>query len=116
VLVVLIKISQSEKAIAPRLLSGMRAFLPAAARAVPVKAVPVKAAPVKAAPAYVGPVTSDPRAAAAPQAAHALTGPAGLRLAGQPTSQTISISDMTRTSAAGEGALGPHPAREPEPV
>jgi hypothetical protein len=100
--VVLIKLSESENVITPLPRFGMRAFL----------TVPVQtglSAILRARSAR--PSTDLPSAAAQQQpCAHVLTGKAGLRLTGPATNY------MTRISATGEGASGPHPAREPEPV
>ena len=98
----LIKLSESENVITPPTRFGMRAFL-----TVPVQADP--SAMLRARSAR--PSTDLPSAAATRQpCAHVLTGGAGLQLPGQATNY------MTRISAIGEGASGPHPAREPEPV
>jgi hypothetical protein len=100
--VVLIKLSESENVITPLPRFGMRAFL-----TVPVQAG--SSAILRARSAR--PSTDLPSAAATRQpCAHVLTGGAGLQLFGQATNY------MTRISAIGEGASGPHPAREPEPV
>ena len=98
----LIKLSESENVITPLPRFGMRAFL-----TVPVQADP--SAMLRARSAR--PSTDLPSAAAQRAAcAHALTGGAGQLSIGQATNY------MTRISAIGEGASGPHPAREPEPV
>jgi hypothetical protein len=100
--VVLIKLSETETVITPLPRFGMRAFL-----TVPVQArrsVILRARSAR-------PSTDLPSAAAKRAAcAHALTGGAGELIIGQATNY------MTRSLAVGEGARGPHPAREPEPV
>ena len=98
----LIKLAETENIVVPRPRFGTRAFL----------AVPAQAGPsaILRAPG-ARPSTDLPSAAARRQAcAHALTGRAGLQGTGQ------AASYMTRISAIGAGASGPHPAREPEPV
>jgi hypothetical protein len=115
--VVLIKISETESVITPRPRSGMRAFLPVSATAVLAKAAFAKAAPAQAGPSASAralstrPSVNDLPAAARKQqhGTHVLTDWAVLPLTGQ-------ASYMTRISATGDGASGPHPAREPEPV
>ena len=98
----LIKLSESETVITPLPRFGMRAFLTVPAQA-------GESAMLRARSAR--PSTDLPSAAATRQpCAHVLTGWAGLQLFGQATNY------MTRISATGEGASGPHPAREPEPV
>ena len=98
----LIKLSESENVITPLPRFGMRAFL-----TVPVQAD--SSAMLRARSAR--PSTDLPSAAAQRAAcAHALTGGAGQLSTGQATNY------MTRIIAASEGASGPHPAREPEPV
>jgi hypothetical protein len=100
--VVLNMISETESVLTPRPRSGMRAFLP----------VPAQDGPSASARALIArPSTNDLPAAARKQqhCAHVLTDWAVLPLIGQATY-------MTRISATGEGAVGPHPAREPEPV
>jgi hypothetical protein len=100
--VVLIKLSESENIVLPRPRFGTRAFLTVPA--------PVGSSAILSA-LSARPSTDLPSAAAMRAAcAHALTGGAGQHLIGQATNY------MTRISASGEGALGPHPAREPEPV
>ncbi|HMH90284.1 MAG TPA: hypothetical protein VK586_04280 [Streptosporangiaceae bacterium] len=98
----LIKLSESENVITPLPRFGMRAFL----------TVPVQAGASAILRARSARPSADlPSAAATWQAcAHARTGGAGLHLIGQATNY------MTRSLAFREGALGPHPAREPEPV
>ena len=118
----LIKLSETENVLLPRPRFGTRAIfavpVQAAASvqaasvqaAASVRAVPVQAASVHGGPSAIlrassaRPSTDLPSAAAQGQpCAHALTGgPAA--------------NYMTRISATGEGASGPHPAREPEPV
>ena len=98
----LIKLSESETVVTPLPRFGMRAFLTVPAQA-------GESAMLRARSAR--PSTDLPSAAATRQpCAHVLTGGAGLQLPGQATNY------MTRISAIGEGASGPHPAREPEPV
>ncbi|MDQ2877380.1 MAG: hypothetical protein M3Y33_22265 [Actinomycetota bacterium] len=93
----LIKLSESETVITPLPRFGMRAFL----------TVPVQAGPS----AMLSARSARPSAAAKQQpCVHVRTGDAGLHLIGQ------AANYMTRISATGEGASGPHPAREPEPV
>jgi hypothetical protein len=100
--VVLIKLSETETVITPLTRFGMRAFLTVPAQA-------GESAMLRARSAR--PSTDLPSAAAKRAAcAHALTGGAGQLSIGQATNY------MTRIIAAREGALGPHPAREPEPV
>jgi hypothetical protein len=100
--VVLIKLSESENVVLPRPRFGTRAFL----------MVPAQAGSSAILSALSARPSTDLPSAAAMRAAcaHALTGGAGQHLIGQATNY------MTRISASGEGALGPHPAREPEPV
>jgi len=100
--VVLIKLSESENVITPLPRFGMRALL----------TVPVQAGPSAILRARSARPSTDLPSAAAKRAAcaHALTGWAGQLVIGHATNY------MTRISAAREGALGPHPAREPEPV
>ena len=96
----LIKLSETETVITPLPRFGMRAFL-----TVPVQArgsVILRARSAR-------PSTDLPSAARRAACAHALTGGAG-QLTGQATNY------MTRIIAASEGARGPHPVREPEPV
>ena len=98
----LIKLAETENIVVPRPRFGTRAFL----------AVPAQAGPsaILRAPG-ARPSTDLPSAAAQRAAcAHALTGGAGQLSTGQATNY------MTRIIAASEGAWGPHPAREPEPV
>jgi hypothetical protein len=100
--VVLIKLSESENVNMPLPRFGMRAFLP----------VPVQA-DLSATPRARGARPSTDVLSAAAQwhtCAQILTGEAGLLLTGPADNY------MTRISATGEGASGPHPAREPEPV
>jgi hypothetical protein len=100
--VVLIKLSETENVITPLTRFGMRAFL-----TVPVQA----ASPAILRARSARPSTDLPSAAAQRQVcAHARTGGVRLQLTGQANSY------MTRISAIGAGASGPHPAREPEPV
>jgi hypothetical protein len=100
--VVLIKLSETETVFTPLPRFGMRALL-----TVPVQAG--ASAILRARSAR--PSTDLPSAAAMWRAcAHVRTGSAGLQLIGQATNY------MTRILAVGEGASGPHPAREPEPV
>jgi hypothetical protein len=120
--VVLIKLSESENVITPLPRFGMRAFLtvPVQAGASAIlrarSARPSADRPSAGLPSADRPSADRPSAglpsAAAQRAAcaHALTGGAGQLVIGQATSY------MTRISAAREGASGPHPAREPEPV
>jgi hypothetical protein len=100
--VVLIKLSETETVITPLTRFGMRAFLTVPAQAGSSAILRARSA---------RPSTDLPSAAAKRAAcAHALTGGAGQLGIGQATNY------MTRISAAREGALGPHQAREPEPV
>ena len=98
----LIKLSESENVITPLPRFGMRAFLTVLVQADSPAMLRARSA---------RPSTDLPSAAATGQpCAHVLTGRAGLHLIGQATNY------MTRISAFSEGASGPHPAREPEPV
>jgi hypothetical protein len=100
--VVLIKLSETETVITPLTRFGMRAFLTVPAQAGSSAILRARSA---------RPSTDLPSAAATRQAcAHVRTDVAGLQLTGPATNY------MTRISAVGEGASGPHPAREPEPV
>jgi hypothetical protein len=98
--VVLNTISESENVVLPRPRFGTRAFLTAPAQVGPSAILSAFSA---------RPSTDLPSAARRAACAHALTGGAG-QLTGQATNY------MTRIIAASEGARGPHPAREPEPV
>jgi hypothetical protein len=112
--VVLIKLSESENFVLPRPRFGMPAFL----------AVPAQAGPSGMTRALLGarPSADLPCAAAKqPHAAEVRTGWAGLLPIDQASNalrtNALPTNYMTtRTLASGEGALGPHPAREPEPV
>jgi hypothetical protein len=104
VLVVLITLSETENVVMPR----PRFVTPA------LLAVPAQAG-LSGIPCALGARPSaDLPSAAAKQlhVANARTGWAGLLPFGQATTTNY----MTRILASGEGALGPHPAREPEPV
>jgi hypothetical protein len=103
--VVLITISESENVVLPRPRFGTRAFLTAPAQA----GTSAILSAFSARPSAAVPSTDLPLAARRAACAHALTGGAG-QLTGQATNY------MTRIIAASEGARGPHPAREPEPV
>jgi hypothetical protein len=96
------KLSESENVAFPRPWSGTPAFL----------TVPAQVGSSAILSALSARPSTDLPSAAAMRAAcaHALTGGAGQHLIGQATNY------MTRISASSEGALGPHPAREPEPV
>jgi hypothetical protein len=110
--VVLIKLSESENFVLPRPRSGMAAFL----------AVPAQAGPSGITRAIGARPSADLPCAAAkqPHAADARTGWAGLLPVGQATTalpaNALPTNYMTRILASREGALGPHPAREREPV
>jgi hypothetical protein len=115
--VVLIKLSESENFVLPRPRSGMAAFL----------AVPAQAGPSGITRAIGARPSADLPCAAAkqPHAADARTGWAGLLPLGQATTalpanalpaNALPTNYMTRILASREGALGPHPAREREPV
>ena len=98
----LIKLSETETVITPLPRFGMRAFLTVPAQAGSSAILRARSA---------RPSADLPSAAATWQAcAHVRSGKAGLQLIGQATNY------MTRSLAVREGASGPHPAREPEPV
>jgi hypothetical protein len=111
VLVVLINVSESENVMVPRPRFGMPAFLAAPAQAGPsVSTRAFSARPSADLPSADLPSADLPCAAAMQQhAADARTGWAGLLPTGPATTYTTRI-------LASEGASGPHPAREPEPV
>ena len=123
----LIKLSETENVILPRPRFGTRAIFAvpvqaaASVQAASVQAASVQAAAsVRAVPVQAASVHGGPSAILRASSARPSTDLPSAAAQGQPCAHALTggpaANYMTRISATGEGASGPHPAREPEPV